>query len=96
MTASPISDADPLCRMDARALAQGFAQRAFSPVEVARAALARCEAVQAGWNAFVLIAADEALAAAQASEARWLRGEPLSPLDGVPTTVKDIVWVREP
>ena len=94
MTASPIDDADPLCRMDARTLAEGFAQRAFSPVEVARAALARCEVVQARWNAFVLIAADAALAAARASEARWLRGEPLGPLDGVPTTIKDIVWVR--
>jgi amidase/aspartyl-tRNA(Asn)/glutamyl-tRNA(Gln) amidotransferase subunit A len=91
---TPLDDADPLCRLDVAALGRLFAAGDASPVEVAQAALARAEAVQARFNAFTHIAHDEALEAARASEARWRRGAPLGPLDGVPTTIKDIVWVR--
>ena len=37
---------------------------------------------------------EEALAAARQSEARWQQGRPLSPIDGVPTSVKDLVLAR--
>jgi Asp-tRNA(Asn)/Glu-tRNA(Gln) amidotransferase A subunit family amidase len=33
---------------------------------------------------------------ARDSTARWRAGAPLSPLDGVPTTIKDIAWVKGP
>src|SRR5204863_10141807 len=36
----------------------------------------------------------EAIAAARASEARWLRGEPLGLVDGLPTTVKDLLLLK--
>lgn len=32
--------------------------------------------------------------AARASEARWRRDEALSPVDGVPAAVKDLLWTR--
>jgi amidase/aspartyl-tRNA(Asn)/glutamyl-tRNA(Gln) amidotransferase subunit A len=90
----PLSDASDLCRLSATALIQLYAAKQTSPVEVARATLARAESVQARFNGFVRIDHEAALAAAALSEQRWQAGQPLGPLDGVPTTVKDIVWVR--
>ena len=91
---TPIDDADPLCRMSAEALRQAYASGRLSPVEVARACLDRAEAVQQRCNAFTRIDRAAAVAAAQASEGRWRHNAPLSPVDGVPTTLKDIVWVE--
>ncbi|MBW4021602.1 MAG: amidase [Proteobacteria bacterium] len=90
----PLADADDLCRLTATALIQRYARGETSPLEVARASLARAEAVQTRFNAFVRIEVEAALAAATLSEHRWRTGKPLSPLDGIPTTIKDIVWVR--
>eukprot|EP01034_Spumella_vulgaris_P007981 gene7981-10166_t len=77
------------------ALSQAFRTGARSPVEVAQAALARAEAINPSLNAFLSLDHERALAAARASEARWRTGAPLSPIDGIPTTLKDIVWVRD-
>jgi amidase len=41
-------------------------------------------------GAFVTVTADAAIDAARASEDRWQRGTPLSPLDGVPIAIKDL------
>lgn len=76
------------------ALGRAFASGAASPVEVTRAALDRAQAIDPELNAFVSIDRDGALSAARASEARWRAGEPLSPIDGIPTTLKDIVRVK--
>src|SRR5262249_51484364 len=62
---------------------------ALSPREVAQRHLARIARLEPQLNAFQLIAGEGALAAAQASEARWCAGSPLGPLDGVPVTIKD-------
>lgn len=51
-------------------------------------ALARLEAVNPQINAVVQFMAEEALAAADAADARQARGEVLPPLHGVPVTVK--------
>ena len=92
--ATPLTDADPLCTLSAADLASRYADRTLSPVEVATAALDRAEAVQTKFNAFTRIDRDAASSAARASEARWREGAPLSPVDGVPGTIKDIVWVK--
>ena len=91
----PLADADDLCRLTATALAQFYAKGEASPVEVTGAALARAEVVQSRFNAFVRIEREAALAAAALSEQRWQTGKALGPLDGIPTTIKDIVWVRD-
>ncbi len=62
-----------------------------SPVDATAAALDRIDVLDPVLNAFCLVAADEALAAARASTARWRRGEALGPLDGVPVAVKDLL-----
>ena len=71
-----------------------YRRREASPVEATRAVLDRIDAVGEPLNAFTLVAADEALEAARASEARWQQDEPEGPLDGVPTTIKDLVLTR--
>jgi amidase/aspartyl-tRNA(Asn)/glutamyl-tRNA(Gln) amidotransferase subunit A len=92
-TRRPLDGATDLCRLSALELAQSYAAKAVSPVEVARACLARAEAINPHYAAFTSIDHETALAAAAESEARWHRGEPASPIDGVPATIKDIVWV---
>jgi len=94
MPPHPLADAPDLCRLGVAALTEGYRTGTFSPVEVARACLDRAAVVHGRFNAFCLIDEDVALAAARASEARWRAGAPLSAIDGVPTTIKDIVWVK--
>jgi aspartyl-tRNA(Asn)/glutamyl-tRNA(Gln) amidotransferase subunit A len=80
--------------LTAHALASAYRARALSPVEVAQAALARVAAWEPKINAMYIIDAEGALAGAQASEARWQAGAPLSELDGVPVTIKDNIAVK--
>ncbi|WP_439596955.1 amidase [Falsiroseomonas sp.] len=86
---------DDLALMPAGELTALFAARRASPVEHLEAVLANIAAYNPVLNAFCWL--DEAAARrdAQASEARWQRGAPLSPLDGVTATVKDLSVTRD-
>ena len=75
-------------------LVEGYRSGAISPVEATREALDAIERYDEAVNAFVLVDAEGALAAAKESEARWHTGEPLGPGDGVPTSIKDALWTR--
>ncbi|MFE9394552.1 amidase [Streptomyces flavidovirens] len=83
-----------LSALTARQLLAGYEKGEFSPVDATRAALARIEAVQPLVNAFVRVDAQDALAQAEASAARWRRKEPLGLVDGVPVSVKDLLLMR--
>ncbi|MDZ4868900.1 MAG: amidase family protein, partial [Alphaproteobacteria bacterium] len=74
--------------------AQAFAARTLSPVEATRAALRRIVAFDGAVNAYCLIDEDGALEAARASEARWMRGAPLSAIDGVTASVKELMLAK--
>ncbi|NMI00675.1 amidase [Pseudonocardia acidicola] len=63
----------------------------LSPVEATRDTLDRIEQLNGAVNAFCLVDEAGALAAAKESEQRWLRGAPQGRLDGVPTSIKDIL-----
>ncbi len=76
------------------ALRTAFSKGTLSPVQVAESALQHAEQVQDRLNAFALLDHERALSQASASEARWRRGEPLSPLDGMPMTVKEFAAVQ--
>lgn len=75
-------------------LLQHYRRKALSPVEVARDALARKALHEPAINAFCGGAEEDALVMARASEARWSKGEPCGPLDGVPATIKDNIAVK--
>lgn len=67
-----------------------FRSRKISPVELTEDCLVRIAKHNPRLNAFCYVNAEAALAAARASEARWLEGSPTGPLDGVPVTIKDL------
>jgi aspartyl-tRNA(Asn)/glutamyl-tRNA(Gln) amidotransferase subunit A len=71
-----------------------FQDRSLSPVEAAEAAFARIERLNPTLNAYCFLDREGALAAARQSEARWGKGAPLGPVDGVPTSVKDLVLAK--
>ncbi|WP_321822590.1 MULTISPECIES: amidase [unclassified Burkholderia] len=70
-------------------LVHGFSNRYFSPVDVMNSVLERTRQVNPKLNAFFFLDEEGAFAAAKASEGRWLKGVPLSFLDGVPVSIKD-------
>ncbi len=85
--------AAPPWQLGAVELSQAFADGSLSPVEALESVLDRMHAVQPKINALVACDLEGARAAAGASALRWRRGAALSPLDGVPLTVKDNIPV---
>ena len=85
---------DDLVWLAASELGRRYARKDLSPVEVTKQVLARADRLRPHLNFLVLIDHKGALEAAQASEVRWGKGEPLSPLDGVPTSIKDTTTVK--
>ncbi|MFD8497875.1 amidase [Amycolatopsis sp. NPDC059657] len=71
-------------------LIKAYASGESSPVEATQDALDAIEAKDGELNAYCLVDAESALRQAKASETRWREGGPLSPLDGVPTSIKDM------
>jgi aspartyl-tRNA(Asn)/glutamyl-tRNA(Gln) amidotransferase subunit A len=80
--------------MTAADLSAAYKSKDLSPVEVIEALLGRIEALDSEINCFCLIDRPTTMAQAEASEARWMAGEPLSPLDGVPVAVKDLLVTK--
>jgi aspartyl-tRNA(Asn)/glutamyl-tRNA(Gln) amidotransferase subunit A len=80
-----------LAPLTATELRRAYAAGELSPVEVTQAALDRIDAYDKAVNAFCLVDPERALAAARESEQRWQRGEPLGSVDGVPTSIKDLL-----
>ncbi len=79
-----------LTRLDAAEIARRVQAREVSSVEVTRAHLARIEAVEnAGQNAFLHVAAEQALATAAAIDDEIAAGTVRGPLAGVPVAIKD-------
>jgi aspartyl-tRNA(Asn)/glutamyl-tRNA(Gln) amidotransferase subunit A len=85
---------DDLAFLSATELLRLYRKKDLSPVEVIQTTLRRLETYEAAVNAFVLYDPESALAAAQASEARWQKGEPNGLLDGIPIAIKDTQLTR--
>ena len=82
-------DGNELCYLPAHRLLALFREREASPVELMEATIARAGAVEPAINAFGDTYFDEALAAAKASEERYMKGD-ARPLEGLPLAVKDV------
>lgn len=83
----------PLWALSATELAARFAAGRTSPVEALEACLARARACEPVLNALTRLNPG-ARAEAEASAARWRAGQPLSPLDGVPMTIKEFLVAK--
>lgn len=83
-------DATELCFTPALDLGRMIRAREVSPVEVAEAVLARIARLNPTLNAFLTVTADLALEGARAAEQRAMRGDLLSPIDGIPVSIKDL------
>uniref|UniRef100_UPI003B3ADE3B amidase family protein n=1 Tax=Mycolicibacter arupensis TaxID=342002 RepID=UPI003B3ADE3B len=79
-----------LIRLDAATLAAKIAAREVSSVEVTRAHLDQIAATDERYGAFLHVAADTALAAAEAADNAIAAGEAPSALAGVPLALKDV------
>ncbi len=82
-----------LWSLTATELLEGFRKHELSPVEAARAVLARMEKLNPVLNAFNLVS-NKVLDEARASEARWMAGQPKGLLDGVPVSIKDLLLTK--
>jgi aspartyl-tRNA(Asn)/glutamyl-tRNA(Gln) amidotransferase subunit A len=80
--------------LSALELLAAYESRALSPVEVTRAVLGQIDRREPKLHATYALDHDAALAAAKASEARWLKAEPQGALDGVPVTIKENIATR--
>jgi len=76
-------------------LADRLAKREISSVELTRAVISRTEAVEAAVRAFNSRDAADALAQAEASDARRTAGQSRGPLDGIPVGLKDVIAVKD-
>ncbi len=80
-----------IAKLTATELAAHYRAKTLSPVEATKAALGQIERHNDAVKAYCLVDSERALAQAKESEARHMRGEPLGPLDGVTTSIKDII-----
>ena len=87
-----------LTQCTAEQLLQMYRSGQTSPVEVTRAVLARIQTLNPQLNAFCLVDEAAAMASAKQSEARWQAhrqsGAAVGDLEGVPTSIKDLVLTR--
>lgn len=82
-----------LADLKASELLAGYRSKAFSPVDVMDAVLARMEK-RGDLNAFITVTADEARTAARDAEARMQAGGELPSLFGLPFSVKDLTLTK--
>ena len=88
----PLSD--DILSLSAGQLIEHYRAKRLSPVEALNAALHRIDALNPIYNAFVVLDRDSALKVARESEARWQLGAPAGRVDGLPTTVKDLILAK--
>ena len=76
-------------------LSQDLQAGKISSVEITQAMIDRIDAVDGQVHAFLHIDKEDTLAQAKASDTRRAKGESLSPLDGVPVGMKDVIAVKD-
>jgi aspartyl-tRNA(Asn)/glutamyl-tRNA(Gln) amidotransferase subunit A len=85
---------DELVWTPALELARMIRAKEITALEVTEAVLERIAAVNPALNAYCLVTADTARAAAREADIAVMKGEPLGPLHGVPMSVKDVMFTR--
>jgi aspartyl-tRNA(Asn)/glutamyl-tRNA(Gln) amidotransferase subunit A len=83
-----------LCYTPATELARLIRTKAISPVELMERVIERAQALNPKLNAICTWTADAAHDQARRAEQAVMRGDPLGPLHGVPTTIKDLAFTK--
>jgi aspartyl-tRNA(Asn)/glutamyl-tRNA(Gln) amidotransferase subunit A len=83
-----------LCDLSAVELLGLYRKKKVSPVEVTRAVLDRIEKLNPVLNAFCFLDSSSAIKSAKDSEKRWSKNEPKGLVDGIPTTIKDLLVTK--
>ncbi len=83
-----------LLAMTAVELSEQYRNGGASPVEAAQATLDQIAQHNETLNCVCLVDQETTLEMARASEARWQKGDPLGPIDGVPVTIKDLTLTK--
>lgn len=89
-----MSTPQDLADCTATELLQLYRTHQASPVEAASAVFKRIDRLNPTLNAFCHSDPEGAALAAKLSEARWRKGAPVGALDGVPTSIKDLILTR--
>src|SRR5271156_4565952 len=82
----------PLWARTAAQLELGYREGLFTPDHALAAIRDRMKQVNPTINAVIAVDWPGATAAAAQSSARWRAGSPVSPLDGIPLTLKDNLY----
>jgi aspartyl-tRNA(Asn)/glutamyl-tRNA(Gln) amidotransferase subunit A len=84
---------EDVCWLGIAELTTAYRKAQLSPVHVARELIARMRVLDPMVNSIVFLDETYTLAMAAASEGRYRAGRPLSAMDGVPVTIKDLFAV---
>jgi aspartyl-tRNA(Asn)/glutamyl-tRNA(Gln) amidotransferase subunit A len=87
-------DSSTILQTPAYELGRALHQGSLTSVRVCQAFLDQVEAVDSGVQAFLSIDPQRVLEAAAASDRRRADGKPLSPIDGLPVGIKDIIAIE--
>jgi aspartyl-tRNA(Asn)/glutamyl-tRNA(Gln) amidotransferase subunit A len=85
---------DEILKLTALELANLYGSKQISPIEATRAVLDQISRHNGALNCICSFDEDATMAMAGSAEERWLRGQPLSPIDGVPVTIKDLTLTK--
>lgn len=88
-------NSEDLGYLPATQLAELIRTKQLSPVEYTQGLLDRIATLEPKVNAFVHLAADQAMEAARVAEARLMSGERIGRLHGVPVTIKDLAITKD-
>lgn len=80
--------------LSASELSSAYATGKLDPVEVTQHLFGQIRKLEPQLNAMCHLDEEGALTSAAASGKRWKSGKPLSPLDGVPALIKDLLLVK--
>ncbi|MGX9416759.1 amidase [Vibrio sp. WJH972] len=81
-------------KLNTRTLVQAYASGDTSPTEYMNWLIEKVERVEPKICSLYAFKPEQALKLATQSTTRWLKGEPLSKLDGVPVTVKELIATK--
>ena len=90
-----VSNIEDIADRTAAGIALAYRSGEANPVELTECVLERIAKAK-GDNIFITVSATRARAEAKKAQGRYEVGAPLSPLDGVPVSIKELVRVQVP